>query len=281
MTELLVAIGTIIVLLGILLPALALVRTQAGMAESESNLKQVATWMRMYATDNRETIVPSQFNYSTASYKGHVRSATGLALGNQNEGTWTDILWTVYGNYSFPQLIDAVGHDYSTDSPDFQFYSFLQDHSGNPFRSAALNGRAAEGGKGTGALPFGTGARPEERGMPGYFAANDFFNANPTSAGYSGWYVMGQIRAPSRSVYAVDSFYGEVIDDMPRPWDVETGEEQVEFRYADSCLLLMLDGSTKPEGKWKSLSELEYNRRIRVTNLTANEPAAVVPVPPP
>jgi type II secretory pathway pseudopilin PulG len=284
-TELLVAIGTIIVLLGILLPALALVRTQAGMAESESNLKQVATWMRMYSTDNREQIVPSTFNYSTAAYQGHVRSAPTVQYGAPNMGTWTDILWTVYGNYSFPQLADApgaagqIGHDYSTDSPDSYFYDFLPGHSENPFRSAAPNGIVPGGA--VGALPYGDGIKDEERGTPGYFAANDFFNADPSSPVFSGWFVTGQIRAPSRSLYAVDSFYGEIIDALPRPWDVEGGAQEVEFRYADSCLMLMLDGSVKPEGKWASLSDLEYKRRIRVTNLTQNEPSSLVPPPQP
>ena len=268
MTEILVVIGTIIVLLGILLPALSMVRTQAGMAGSESNLKQVATWMRMYSTDNREHIVPTQFNYGFNPYPGHVRSFSGSVmptLGDRHMGTWTDILWTVYGNFSFPQLIDVVGHDYSTDSPDMNFYGFLSDHSGNPFRSEAPNRRVPSGGNG--ALPFGNGIFDEERGMPGYFAGNNFFNTDSTSPTVNGWFVTGQIKSPSRSVYAVDSFYGETIEARPDMWNVVDEIAEVDFRYADSCIMLMLDGSVQPVGPWEDLDQLETERRILVRDL--------------
>jgi len=271
-TEILVAVGTIIVLLAILLPALNTVRTQAGMADSQNNLRQCGTWLRLYATDNREYICPTQFDYSGDPYPGHVRSAATVQLGTPNQGTWTDILWTVYGNYSYPQISSAnavgggiVGHDYSTDSPDYDFYSFYPDHSGNPFRSARLNTKSPDGG--TAATPFGVGARSDERGMPGYFAGNNYFNAAAASGTFNGWFVTGQIKAPSRSLYAVDSFYGETIEDDPVAWNMDGGTGQVDFRYADACLMLMLDGSVSPEGLFNDLNALEQDRRIRVRNL--------------
>jgi hypothetical protein len=201
-----------------------------------------------------------------------VRSAPTVQYGTPHMGTWTDILWTVYGNFSFPQLAGApggagvIGHDYSTDSPDSYFYDFLPDHKGNPFRSAAPNSRVPS--EGTGALPYGTGVKDEERGMPGYFAANDFFNADPSSPHFNGWFVTGQIVAPSRSVYAVDSFFGEVIRPLAHPWDVSLGSCEVEFRYADACIMLMLDGSIKPQGKWQTLAELQNEHQVKVTDLT-------------
>ncbi len=64
LTELLVVMGGIAVLMALLFPALAGVRRSAFMANSMSNLRQVAVWMRVYSGDNREFIVPSQFNYA-------------------------------------------------------------------------------------------------------------------------------------------------------------------------------------------------------------------------
>lgn len=274
-TELLVVIGVIIVLLGILLPALATMRSQGSLADSENNLRQVGIWMRSYSTENREYIVPSQFNYSANPYPGHVRDEPNVKVGAPNTGTWTDILWTVYGNHSFKQVADApvaigiggsIGHDYSKDSPDVHFYTFYPDFSDNPFRSAAQNTKPASG---TGPTPFGSGAYEDEDGQPGYFAANNFFNADPTSPSYNGWYVTGQIRSPERSMYAVDSFYGETIEtNTPDPWKNVPNSIQVDFRYSDSCIMLYLDGSVRPQGVWDDIFTLQDKRQVKLTDLT-------------
>lgn len=71
--EILVVIGVIIVLAGILLPALVGVRKTGLMTKSMSNLKQISTWMRIYSTDNRDQILPSQFNYENNPNPGKVR----------------------------------------------------------------------------------------------------------------------------------------------------------------------------------------------------------------
>ena len=125
--------------------------------------------------------------------------------------------------------------------------------------------------------PYGAGA--QERGEPGYFAANDFFNARPDRPDIdpalepSGrWFTMGQVKRPEQSVYVVDSFAGEVINDpgMTYPQDVtawEAPELEVDFRYNDACLMLFLDGHVNPEGPWLDLIDLAA-RKIRVTNLT-------------
>jgi len=270
-TEILVVIGAIIVLIGILLPALSTMRTQGAMAVSENNLRQVGVWMRSYSTENRELIVPSQFNYAGNPYPGHIRNEPAVILGAQNAGTWTDILWVLYVGQSFRQIAGEAGHDYSKDSPDLSFYAMLPNFEDNPLRSEALNTKIPPNG--TGATPYGTGALDEERGMPGYFAANNFFNADSTSPTFNGWWVTGQVRSPDRSMYAVDSFYGETIEDEPVPFNnTDPTLIQVDFRYADACIMLFLDGSVRPVGVWEDLVNLETERRIRVTNLHQQQP---------
>ena len=63
---------------------------------------------------------------------------------------------------------------------------------------------------------FGQGAH--ERSRAGFFAANNFFDANPNHPD-SGWFTTAQIKVPEQSMYLVDSFYGEIIQDEPGPFD--------------------------------------------------------------
>ncbi len=277
-TELLVVIGLIVLLIGILLPALAAVKSGGLMTKSMANMRQIATWMRLYSTDNREFILPSQFDYSDNSYPGKVRSIISQGpkdeVGSEHEGTWSDILWTVYEVARFPEaqvgLPDGPGHEYRFDSPDRALYKIAGDDVPNPFRSAAQNTDQIVGGDGP--TPFGTGA--QERGRPGFFAANNFFDANPNHADY-GWYTTAQIKVPEQSMYLVDSFYGEIIQDAPEPFDrdptLDPPTIEADFRYAgETCLMLFLDGHVQPQGIWKNLAELQTSRRIRVENLTQN-----------
>ncbi|MBT8487138.1 MAG: prepilin-type N-terminal cleavage/methylation domain-containing protein, partial [Phycisphaerae bacterium] len=62
-TELLVVIAVIVVLLGLLLPALAGVWSTGTMAKSMTNMRQVALWMTEYSASNNDTVLPSRFNY--------------------------------------------------------------------------------------------------------------------------------------------------------------------------------------------------------------------------
>lgn len=267
--EMLVVIGVIVLLAGLLLPALNAVRKTGLMTKSMSNMKTVGQWMRMYSSDNREYIVPSQFDYSNNPNPGKVRQTANI--GDEHKGTWADILWTVYyvsgPNSTSPALID-----YQYDSPDQAFYD-NEDWENNPMRSAAQNTRNAPQAVDAASLPRPYGPGPQYAGKPGYFAANNFFNSDEGSSTYNGWYVNGQIKAPDRSVYLVDSVAGEVIEDEPEPWfnDPQTAGErtlEVDFRYpGDVCLMLFLDGHVDPVAEWVDLMNLEDDRNTRVRDL--------------
>jgi hypothetical protein len=112
--------------------------------------------------------------------------------------------------------------------------------------------------------------------MPGYFAANNFFNTvGPTGQ----WYVTGQIKAPERSMYLVDSLAGETIEPDPVPYDNPANDPalaspsltlEVDFRYNSACLMMMLDGHNEAQAMWRDLNEVQTGRRIKVQNLTQN-----------
>ncbi len=253
-TELLVVLALIVVLLGLLFPALAGIRSTGLMTTSMSNLRQIGVWMRMYSDDNREFIVPSRFDYNNNAYPGKVRSV--VTTGNLNEGTWSDILWTVFEGGVFPDAVQTLGNDYRYDSPDKALYELLGDDIANPLRSAARNTR----------VPISV---PSEIHLPGYFAANNFFNADPAFAGPR-WFVTGQIKSPERSMYLVDSFDGEVIEDDPAPFDNTAipSIQEVDFRYpGDVCLMLFLDGHAQTVAKFDDLDELQGKRQIRIQQL--------------
>ena len=74
LTEIMAVIGIIAVLLAILLPGLATIRKAGEQATSESAIRQLFTYIKSYATDNREFVVPSSFDYREANYPGKVRT---------------------------------------------------------------------------------------------------------------------------------------------------------------------------------------------------------------
>jgi type II secretory pathway pseudopilin PulG len=274
--EIVVIIGIIMLVLAILLPALAGARRSALMTNSQSNLRQIATWMQIYTKDNREIILPSEFDYSGNPFPGKVRSV--VTIGNPHEGTWADILWTIneLGAYG-GEVIDPVSgsvveNDYRFDSPDLALYEAAGDRFPNPLRSAASNTKSLPGVEyGSLAKPYGPGAN--EQGLPGYFAANNFFSARPDAEPLPGdepeyppaigrWYTTGQIRLPAKSVYLVDSFAGEVIDPTEAPWRNRhnpTGPptSEIDFRYSGTCLMLFLDGHSEARSPWEELCDLQ------------------------
>ena len=278
--EVLVVIGVIVVLAGILLPALVGVRKTGLMTESMSNMKQISTWMRLYSTDNRDHILPSQFNYSENPNKGKVRS-TQVATGDMHKGTWADILWTINEIGVFPDAGNPAALDYRFDSPDRALYDTMNGVINiNVLRSAANNSRPTPGSPvGEFPRPFGQGG--DNTGEAGYFAANNFFNSDEESPTYNGWFTNGQIKAPDRSMYLVDSVAGETIEDDEgidivghRPFDnsesnPNLGTLEVDFRYpGDVCLMLFLDGHIDPVGEWDDLEHLQDGMQIRVRHLT-------------
>ena len=278
LTEVLTVIAVIVVLVGLLLVALSAVQKQGHMAKSMNNLRQISTWMNQYSSDNREYIVPSQFDYSdpAITYKGNVRSVAppNAAYGLQHHGTWSDILWTVYQVGKFPQAAlappDGLGYDYRFDSPDKPLYDLPGMEFENPFRAGGDNTKNVDNGDVM--TPFGAGA--QEKGLPGFFAANDFFNAKPSAPNGGQFYTRAQIKRPDQSMYLVDSFAGETIAPLPPQYLLDPPlippTCEVDFRYSGSCLMLLLDSHIDPQGKWTDLNELQTQRGIRIDNLTKN-----------
>jgi len=281
--EVIVVVSVIAVLTGLLLVGLSGARQSAELADSMARMRQVGTWMRLYATDNRDYVLPSQFdNTDNTQYPGKVRTGT-LALVTpeigQNAGTWADILWTTHEIAVLPDDGATGRPTYRFEAPDTAAYDLGWGlENVNPFRSKALNSRNTSPAIGTGdglPTPYGDGAR--DVGKPGYFAANNFFNAAPGGTGYV---TMGQIKAPDRSMYLVDSVAGETIEPAPEPYDATTFATpmetlEVDFRYNGSCLMLFMDGSVRPEGPWEQICDLEgtsgaaRSRNIRIRDLTS------------
>ena len=283
-TEILVVIGVIALLMAVLLPALTGVLRTGELTKSMNNMKQIAIWMRSYSSENRETIVPSQFNYANAVANGYpvkVRSyagLTGTTWGDlQYKGTWADILWTQNGLGNQSALVDPAVptalDQYLFDSPDSVIHNAYPDYE-SPLRSAATNtlNMTVGGVPGGGPTPFANGA--QEVGLPGFFAANNFFRQKGVGAADpEAWWTTGQIRVPERSLYLVDSFAGETIEPVDAPFDNVTTPKtiEVDFRYSGVCLMLMLDGHIDAtQTPWLDLPELQSQRRIRVQDLDKN-----------
>jgi type II secretory pathway pseudopilin PulG len=302
--ELLTVFFVIAVIAGLLLPALSGAFGVGREAKSIARLRQIATWSSNYTSDNRDRVLPSQFDYSGPEYdnsfRGNVRSVVATE-GVAFQGTWTDILWTENSLATFPvegpggAIVDEGGvraDQYLYDSPDANFYERMADlvswtpANDDVLRSAERNSRNAPVAEAdAGPRPYGLGAR--EVGLPGYFAANDFFDASavePDVRTKFGFWSLAQIRQPEISLYAVDSAYGEVIPATPAAWeliDSEPGPDaEIDQRYGNTVLMLFLDGSVRGIGDWRGLDQLEDGRgsgRVRVRNLADRFGADAVP----
>jgi len=270
--EIMTVIGIIILLLAILLPSLGVLRGNAVFARSQGNLRQIATWLKAYSTENREFIVPAAFDYRNASSPGKVRTISPpgatMPIEPASYGSWSDIVWTDAGLGPVVVGPELGGYDYRFDSPDFDFFNAQPEYQ-TPIRSDAENTRSMNGDN---AFPFGTGSRDVEQGQYGFFAANGFFDARPENNGR--WFTTAQIKRPFQSLYLVDSYGGEVIAPECEPFgctendDASDAAMQVDFRYVgEFALILTLDGAVKGEARWETLDELEGDRGIRVRNL--------------
>jgi prepilin-type processing-associated H-X9-DG protein len=293
--EIIAVVGIIAVLVAILVPALSAARGNAAWATSQSNLRQTWTLIQAYISDNRESLVPSQFDYSGARVKGPVR-APGPGpddfppVGLPNRGSWADIVWTTsgLGPLKLPTPIEEGStYDYRADSPDrFAYGVGGAGDVKNVLRSAVPMKRPfgmdlPPNTSGLEATPFGQGAGEIELNQPGYFAMNDFFDSR---AGR--WWTPTQIRLPAESVYIVDSRAGETIAPVADAWrGNDVTKCQVDFRYPGStCIMLFVDGHVDTQAKWKTLEELQgpfftgnppsganFGRNLRISNLDRSD----------
>lgn len=283
--EMLVVIGIIVALAGILLPVLGVVRRNAELATSQANLRTVAAFLTSYSLENRDHIVPSQFDYSAAAGRTVVRSASPAGsqpnTGQLLKGSWTDILWTVnkLGPISAVQDDGAPSRswNYRFDSPDYWAYTNTDEPPSNPMRSKVPMSRTFSDADASDARPFGDGACARELGQPGYFAANDFFDARPPAAGEQGkWFTNAMIRFPAQGLYLVDSRAGETIPlpslsgtgSNPNAWLPSNAACEVDFRYVgDVTCMLYLDAHVASMGAWANVADLMNNRQTRIERL--------------
>ena len=283
--EMLAVIAVIVILMAILLPSLATVRGNAVLMKSFNHMRQVANYSEVYAKDNRETIVPSAFDYSTAPQSGKVRSnrkSDGTEApppaGMLRMGTWADILWT---NAGLGPVQVGGNYDWRFDAPDGYLYALSPDFDQNPFRATEPMLRKFDGSMSTSATinsnDLGSRALPEHVGQPGMFAMNNFFDSRTGN-----WYTTGQIRHPARALMLIDSFAGETIDPVDdvggiSPWSAdEPTKGQVDFRYVGRvAAILFMDGHTDSQPQWEDLDELQgaasdpndNGRGVKVTKL--------------
>ncbi|MDG1899324.1 MAG: type II secretion system protein [Phycisphaerales bacterium] len=247
-------------------------------------------------------------------------------------GTWADLIWVESNLGDSLTVADMPIDDWGSGSgelyrsfkysaPDRTFYKENDRWEKNPLRSVAVNtwnwprwdangdqtdfnasiaGTDVDGGLAGLPVPRGSGAW--ERNMPGFFAANNFFDSrslhdvtgNEDDSRTDRYWSEGQIKAPARSVYLVDSFAGETIGGTPGflgssdyatqqgdyyddtvdsfyafgeelesiggdSTEIDTGicTQEVDFRYGKTCLMLFLDGHVGQEEQWGSLWDLE------------------------
>lgn len=279
--EMLIVIGVIAVLLAILLPALNVARRNALWATSQASLREIGQLVVLYSSDNREAIPPTAFDYRTNLAPGKVRTASPPGstppLGPLSYGSWSDILWTTgrFGPIAKVEEDPANPWDYRYDSPDADLYE-KGFEAKNIFRSAELMTKVAGGG--SGASPFGSGPAESEKGAPGYFGGNPFFDARPAtqSTPWAGkFWVTGQIKAPESSMYLMDSNLGELlgINDPTLTPNANLNLVGVDWRYSGGyALCLFLDGHVDGVPEFDSLRELELEiePRVRVLNLDKN-----------
>lgn len=243
-----------------------------------------------------------------------------------SQGTYADILWVEtnladdVGVADFPLVTPGgglyngptVNVSYKYRSPDRHIYDYDPNFKRHPLRSFAPNthnfprfdsggsdsymplgeigGSSQAGIKGY-PKPMGSGAY--EKGLPGFFAANNFFDARSTrdrtlqddASNIDRYVTMGQLTSPASSMYLVDSFAGTTIGGGPDDelstalafliqdynnvsvlgqGDLEVGvsgpsTQEVDLRYGEgsSCLMLFLDGHTDVINRFGRIEDLQ------------------------
>ena len=244
--ELLVTLGIIGLLVGLLLPALSIVRGNAAMANSTSNMRQTFLLMGSYSSANRDTVVPSLFDHSQVAVKGKVRSDASPPAGTRHMGTWADILWTD-GGFG-PIVVDAddggSSYDYRHDDPDGSLWQRMGDFERGPLRSTMQSRTLFEGtvsadndvqGNAYGSLCV---AQVE----PGMFAANNFFDARPGSIDAT----TGMHSRRRNTNHPFDAVCGAAANRVPanQPMANATGASQPQYAmYFTTGQILRPDGS--------------------------------------
>jgi len=300
--EILVVVSIIAMLMGFLIVALSGSQDAAKAAKANVKLKEIGMWMQLWSGENNNRVLPSQFDFiDEAAYGLTVRvrrdehaeddNLNDNITRGQYQGTWADVLWTDNELYKTHGLRDTEEGEehllWESDSPDNDIFE-VYDAFDHPFRSTFVNTRGSA------------------KGLPGFYAANDFFdarsevdtgidrNGDGTLSSSDWYYTYSMMNAPSRSIYLVDSIAGETISAEPEPWvaivdtgggpisndDVPTGD--IDFRNGDECLLLMLDGSIVRLSPWTergpdtSGSATDHSllgRGYRVHQLTKRKPS--------
>ena len=299
--EILVVVSIIAVLVSFLMVALSGSQDAAKTAKVNVKLKEIGQWMSLWSGENNDRVLPSQFDYIDEAAAGTpitIRrdanapddNANDAMTRGQYQGTWADILWTDNNMHQTFGLRDTYDENdsmatlrWESDSPDNDIYNVHKSFS-HPFRSTFNNT---------------TGPDVE---FPGYFAANDFFDSRSdndadgdTSSMLDKYYTYAMLHSPGRSVYLVDSKTGTTISDEPEPWVATAGTVdgpihqdslneacEIDFRYGDECLMLMLDGSIQRVARWSERGPSDpippgfdptlYGQGIRVHQLTRRKP---------
>ncbi|MDG2424701.1 MAG: type II secretion system protein [Phycisphaerales bacterium] len=244
-----------------------------------------------------------------------------------SQGTWADILW-VETNLAddiaitdIPLLSPSGGAmpgvsnvmlSYRYRAPDRHVYDYDKNFNRHPLRSFAPNTHnfprytssggevdvdyttlGAPGANGPMGLPKPFGGGAWEKGLPGFFAANNFFDARSQrdqSGDLQGstvdrYVTHGQLISPSSSMYLVDSFAGLTIGGNPNDEEatarafaiqdfdnvaiLNDGREsvrldgdatqEVDLRYGggEGCLMLFLDGHVDMISRFSGLRQLQ------------------------
>ena len=269
LVEMLVVISIIALLAAFMLVALGGSKEAAKTVDTSTNLKEVGVWMELWSGEHDGNILPSRFDFVDEAESGsrilerrnpnaQDDNPNDTVQRGQYQGTWSDILWTnnsLHQTFGLRDMTVMGDSRWESDSPDDDIYD-VHENFDHPFRSRFLNTRGAS------------------RELPGYFAANNFFDSrsgsdgNPNSTDRDStidWYfTYSMLNAPARSIYLVDSVVGETITPSAKAWEVSnpstsaaplthlsddpTGD--VDFRYGDDCMVLLLDGSVDRVARW-------------------------------
>ncbi len=264
--EILVVVAVIATLVAILLVSVQGSTDAAKSIRTAANLKQIGSWMQLWSGGNGDYILPSQFDFVDEAAAGKAVSAR-LSPSSQDDnphddivrgqyqGTWSDLLWVdnnLHIAYGLGVGLDGSGMDdnmilkWQFDSPDNDIFDELSAFE-HPFRSALEN------------------TRGPEKGISGYFAANDFFDSRSdndigeedSTSRVDKYYTYAMISSPAQSIYLIDSMAGETISDGPEPWvydfDIDSEGQmiapdavtygEVDYRNGGESNILLLDGA--------------------------------------